>query len=113
MLLAKKVTVPAKYLDFTDIFLEKSANVLLEQIEVNKHNIMLKKGKQPLYRPVESLGLVELKTLKTYIKTNLANGFIQASKLPAGPSILFVHKSNTSFGLYVNDQELNNLTIKN
>ena len=30
LLLAKKVTVSAKYLDFADIFLEKSANILLE-----------------------------------------------------------------------------------
>ena len=29
-LLAEKVTVPTKYLDFTDVFLEKLANVLLE-----------------------------------------------------------------------------------
>ena len=30
LLLAKKVTVLAKYSDFADIFLEKSANILLE-----------------------------------------------------------------------------------
>ena len=30
LLLAKKIIVPAKHLDFADIFSEKSANVLLE-----------------------------------------------------------------------------------
>lgn len=32
-------------------------------------------GKQPLYGPIYSLKLVELETLKTYIKTNLARGW--------------------------------------
>ena len=35
LVLAKKVTVPAKYLDFADVFLEKSANILPEQTGVN------------------------------------------------------------------------------
>ena len=45
LLLAEKVTVPAKYSDFPDVFLEESANVLSEQTEVNKYAIKLKKGK--------------------------------------------------------------------
>ena len=28
LLLAKKVIIPAKYLDFADVFLEESANIL-------------------------------------------------------------------------------------
>ena len=76
LLLAKEVTVPAKYRDFADVFLEESANVLLEQIRANGHAIKLEKGKQPSYRPIYSLGPVELKTFKTYIETNLVNSFI-------------------------------------
>ena len=76
LLLAKKVTILAKFSDFTDIFLEKSANILQEQIGVNEHAIKLEEGKQPPYRPIYSLRPVEFKILKTYIKTNLANGFI-------------------------------------
>ena len=45
LLLAKKVTVLIKYLDFADVFLEKSANVLSERIGVNEHAIELKEGK--------------------------------------------------------------------
>ena len=78
-LLAKKVTVPAKYLDFANIFLKKSANVLSEQIGANKHKIKLKKGKQPPYKAIYSLAPVELKIFKIYIKINLTNNFIQAS----------------------------------
>ena len=113
MLLAKEVTVPTEYLDFADIFLEKSANVFPEQIKANEHAITLEKGKQPPYGAIYSLGLVTLKTLKTYIETNLANSFIRASKSPASTPILFVHKPDDSFCLYVNYRGLNNLTIKN
>lgn len=36
-------------------------------------------NQQPLYRSIYSLKLLELKTLKTYIKTNLFDGFIKPS----------------------------------
>ena len=82
LLLAKKVTIPAKYSDFADIFFEKSENIFPKQTGSNKHAIKLEKGKQPFYGPIYILKPVELKTFKTYIKTNLANGFIWALKLP-------------------------------
>ena len=78
LLLAEKVTVPTEYLDFADVFLEKLANVLPERTKANKHAIELVEDKQPPYRPIYSLRPVELETLKTYIKTNLLNGFIRA-----------------------------------
>ena len=93
MLLTKKVAMPTKYLDFADIFSEKSTNVLAKRTKANKHAIELEKGKQPAYGPIYSLGPVEFKTPKTYIETNLANGFIWASKLLSGTPIPFVHKS--------------------
>ena len=113
MLLAKKVTVVAKYFDFADVFSKKSANVLPERTGANKHAIELEKGKEPPYGPIYSLRPVELETPKTYIKIKLANGFIQASNSQAGAPILFVRKPNNSFCLCVNYQGLNNLTNKN
>ena len=113
MLLAKKVTVPTKYLDFADVFLKKSANVFPERTKANEHAIKLEEGKQPSYRPIYSLGLVELETLKTYIETKLANGFIWTLKSPASALILFVCKANGNLCLYVNYRGFNNLTIKN
>ena len=56
---------------------------------------------------------MELKTLKTYIKSHLKIGFIQPSKSPAGASILFDKKLDGSFCLCVDYRGLNNLTIKN
>ena len=112
-LLAKKVDVLAKYLDFANVFLEEFANMLLEQTKVNKHAIELKEGKQLSYGPIYSLGPVELETFKTHIKTNLASGFIKASKSLVGAQILFVRKFDSSFCLSVVYQGLNNLIIKN
>ena len=78
LLLVKKVTIPAEYVNFADMFSEESAYLFLEQTGVNEHALKLEDGKQPPYGPIYSLGVVELKTLKTYIETNLANGFIKA-----------------------------------
>ena len=61
----------------------------------------LEKDKQPLFGSIYSLRLVELKSLKTYIKTNLANGVIWSSKFPAEASILFNINLNKSFRLYI------------
>ena len=76
LLLAKKVTILAKYLDFANIFLEKLANIFLKQIEVNEYAIKLQKGKKSPYKPISNLRPVKFGTLKTYIEINLVNGFI-------------------------------------
>lgn len=68
--------VPIKYSDFLDVFSEEKTLLLLKQTDLNKHAIELKKEKQPLYRPIYSLGLIELGILKTYTKTYLKTGFI-------------------------------------
>ena len=105
--------VPAEYLDFADVFSPDLATKLPEHTEINTHTIDLEESKQPSYGPIYSLGLVELETLKTYIETNLANGFIHPSKSPAGAPILFDKKSDRSLRLCVNYRGLNNITIKN
>ena len=112
-LLTKKVIVLAKYLDFAYVFSKESAEMLPEQTEVNKYIIELEKGKQPPYRPIYSLGSVELEILKTYIETNLANSFIRLSNFLPGALILFVWKLDGSLRLCTNYQGLNNFTIKN
>ena len=75
-LLAEKVTVPVEYADFINIFSKKLTKELPKRTDINKHTIKLEESKQPPYRPIYSLGQVEFETLKTYIKTNLANDFI-------------------------------------
>ena len=56
---------------------------------------------------------MEFETLKTYIETNLANGFIQSLKSPVSAPIPFVGKLNGSLRLCVDYQGLNNFTFKN
>ena len=41
LLFAKEVIVPAEYLNFFDVFLDKSVNVFSEQIGANEHAIKL------------------------------------------------------------------------
>ena len=105
--------VPAKYLDFADVFSPDLTTKLLEHIEINTYAIDLKEGKQPPYGSIHSLGPVELETLKIYIETNLANSFIRPSKSPAGAPILFDKKPDGSLCLCVDYWGLNNITIKN
>ena len=113
LLVAKEVKIPTEYSDFSDVFSEEKALILLEAIELNQHAIKLQKGEQPPYGPIYSLGPVEFEMLKTYIETNLANDFIWPSKSPAGAPILFVGKPDGSLRLCVDYRGLNNLTIKN
>ena len=104
--------VPAKYLNFADVFSPDLAFKLPKHIGINNHAIELVDGQQPPYEPIYSLRPVELETLKAYIETNLANGFIRPSKSPAGTPILFEQKSDNSLWLCVKYWGINNLTIK-
>ena len=76
--------------------------MLPERSGINKNATKLEASKQPPYVLIYTLGLVELETLKTYIKTNLPIDFIQTFKSPAGTPILFVYKPNNSFRLCIN-----------
>ena len=102
-----------KYINFTDIFSLDLAFECLKHTRINVYAIGLVNGQQPPFESIYSLGSVELETLKAYIETNLANGFIRLSKSSMGAPILFDRKLNRSFQLYVNYRGFNNLTIKN
>ena len=112
-LLIEEVKILEKYSDFTNIFSEEKALVLPEHIKLNEYTIDLEDDKQLSYRPIYSLGLVELETLKTYNKTHLKTEFIQLFKSLAGTSILFDKKPDSSLCLCIDYQGLNNFTIKN
>ena len=105
--------VPVEYSDYSDVFSTENAAELSENTGINEHAIKLEDGKQPSFGPIYSLGLLELETLKTYIETNLANGFIWLSKSPAGAPILFDWKPDGSLRLCMDYRGLHNITIKN
>ena len=113
LLLTKKVRIPDKYSDIVKVFSEKNALVLPKCTKLNEYAIDLENGKQPPYGLIYSLGLVELETLKTYIKTHLKTGFIRPFKSPTVAPILFDKKLEGSLCLCIDYQSLNNPTIKN
>ena len=113
LLVSKKIWILTKYLDFSNIFLEKKALILPKATKINQHAIKFPKNQQPPYRSIYSLKPVELKTLKTYTKTNLANNFIWLSKLPTATFIYFFQKPDGILCLYVDYWGSNNLMIKN
>ena len=103
----------AEYSDFADVFPLDLASKLPEHTGINDYAIELLQSQQPPYGPIYNLGPVELETLKAYIETNLANGFVKPLKSSAGASILFDRKSDCFLRLCVDYRGLNNLTIKN
>ena len=105
--------VLAEYSNYSNVFLAEYVAELLENTENNEHAIELEKNKQLSFRLIYSLRSVELETLKTYIKTNLANGFIQPFKCSARALILFDRKLDRNLRLCVDYGDFNNLTIKN
>ena len=113
ILTSEKNGISAEYSEFSNIFSSNSAVELPEYIGIYDHSINLLDDKQLLYSPIYSLGPVELEILKTYIKANLASGFIKPSKSSANTLILFIQKKDDNLRLCVNHQGLNNLIIKN
>ena len=72
----EKMIVPPEYSDYANIFSETSAAELLKHTGINDHSIELVNDKQSPYGLIYSVRPVKLKTMKIYIETNLANGFI-------------------------------------
>lgn len=69
---------------------------------INKYAIKLIDDKQPLYKPIYTLNLVELETLKTNIKTHLKTRFIRPFKSSTNAPILYDKKLDRSFCLSIN-----------
>lgn len=71
-MLAEKVKILTKYSDFSNVFLEKKALVLLEITELNQYVIKLQEGQELFYRPIYSLNLIKLKKKKFTLKSILS-----------------------------------------
>ena len=70
-----KISILAKYLNYTNIFLLEFIAKLLKYSN-NNSTIKLEKRKQLLYSLIYSLKPIGLENLKAFIKINLANRFI-------------------------------------
>ena len=91
----------SKYADLANVFLPKLAAKFSIHTEINNHAIEFVDNQQPPYSFIHSLGSVELKMVKTYIKNNLANNFIRPFKFFIRASIFFNKKLDGSLKLYV------------
>jgi len=104
--------IPAKYSEFVEVFSKAKAEALPPHQSID-HEIDLESGYKLPYGRIYNLSEVELRTLKAYIETNLANGFIQRSSSPAAAPILFAKKKDGGLRLFVDYRALNSGTIKN
>ena len=104
--------LPNKYVEFSDVFDKVKANKLPAHRPYDCP-IDLQPGKEPPWGPIYNLSPTELEVLREYIDENLANGFIQHSRSPAGAPIFFVKKKDGSLRLVVDYRGLNKVTIRN
>ena len=85
-----KTMVPEEYYDFIPSFQKAVVDLLPPHRPNVDYKINLKKGFTPPFGLLYSLSREELETLREWILTNLAKGFIRASSSLAGAPILFV-----------------------
>lgn len=82
-------------------FSQDLAIELPKNTNINKYAIKFIESKQPSYRFIYNVSLVELETLKIYIKTRLKTGFNQLFKILINLFIFFDMKLNQSLQLYI------------
>nr|GEZ52902.1 putative reverse transcriptase domain-containing protein [Tanacetum cinerariifolium] len=70
-------------------------------------------GVVPVARAPYRLAPSEMKELAEQLQELSEKGFIRASSLPRGASVLFVKKKDGSFRMCIDYRELNKLTVKN
>ena len=104
--------ITARYSEFVEVFSKTKAETLAPHRPID-HAIDIERGYQLPYGQIYNLSEVELRTLKAYIETNLANGFIQRSASPAAAPILFAKKKDGGLILCVDYRALNKATVKN
>lgn len=103
----------SKYSEFAGIFCFKQVIELREHMSINDYAMDLVENKQLPYNRINSIRPLKLKTVKTFIKTNLANNFIKSSKSLADAHIFFVQNTNDGLLFYFDYRGLTNLTIQN
>ena len=103
----------SKYIDFIDVIFKDLVAELLEYSKINNNTIDLINRYQLLYKLIHILELIYSKTLKTYIKINLAKSFSKPFKALANIFIFFIKKLSSSPWLCINCKDLDNLIIKN
>lgn len=83
-------TILFEYVNFASIFSSDLIAESLGYIQINFYIIELIDNKQLFYGSIISLRLIELKTLKTYIKTDSANDYMRSFKSLSSTLIFFI-----------------------
>ena len=68
--------VLVEFFNYSNVFSVKNTVKLSENTRMNKHAIKQEEDQQSPFGLIFNLKPIKLKTLKTYMKTNLVNGFI-------------------------------------
>ena len=103
---------PCTYAEFLDVFSKRDAEALPpHRPDTGDHAIDIEPGAKLPHGRIYNLSEVKLATLKAYIETNLASGFIQRSSSPAAAPILFAKKKDGGLHLCVDYCALNSITI--
>jgi hypothetical protein len=95
-----------------EVFSKKNAETLTPHRQID-HAIDLEPDYKLPYERIYNLSEFELKTLRAYIETNVANGCIQRSSSLAAAPIMFGKKKDGGLWLCVDYRALNLGTIKN
>jgi len=95
-----------------EVFSKKKAETLPPHRQID-HAIDLEPDYKLLYGRIYNLSKFELRTLKTFIETNLADSFIQRSSSSAAAPILFPRTKDGRLRLCVEYRALNLGTVKN
>jgi len=101
-----------RYKDYVDVFSKDRAETLAPHRPID-HPIDLEPDFNLPYGRIYNLSEIELKTLKAYIGTNLANGFSKRTSSPVEAPILFAKKKDGGLWLCVDYRAVNKPTMKN
>ena len=98
--------------DYVNVFGKERAAALAPHRPID-HAKDLEPGFNIPYGQIYNLSEVELKTLKVYIETNIANGFMKRSSSHAAAPNLFAKKKDGGLQLCVEYRALNRAMVKN
>jgi len=104
-------TLPAIYLEFSDVFSEEEAKILPPHSSFDCA-IDLKPNTKLYYSAIYPLTIPEEIALEKIIKDYLKYGFIVRSKSEAGHPILFAPKDNGELRMCIDLRKLNEITIR-
>ncbi|OQE16980.1 hypothetical protein PENSTE_c022G07598 [Penicillium steckii] len=87
----EETQIPEEYSEYRDVFEPPKDSELPEHGPFD-HEIKIKEGCEPTFRPIYQLSELESKTLKEYIEENLRKGNIRKSSSSAGYPIIFLNE---------------------